>query len=200
MKIEILMLKENNERGVRMMFLSLEQLQKLKLNPTRADYEIAYETEVKEQEGTALNVSEIMEGLYERLNRPDRPNRKTMRSMSVGDIIQIDGKELFFCDSVGFKKISFAGTGELVLKAGKENSEKGHEPKIIRQKRCGHERSGTGDVFASIIAASAVLGYDFELSVRKASHFVRDCIAATEAMDIPPTDGVCFEEILHTLK
>ena len=100
MKIEILMLKENNERGVRMMFLSLEQLQKLKLNPTRADYEIAYETEVKEQEGTALNVSEIMEGLYERLNRPDRPNRKTMRSMSVGDIIQIDGKELFFCDSV----------------------------------------------------------------------------------------------------
>ena len=93
------MLKENNERGVRMMFLSLEQLQKLKLNPTRADYEIAYETEVKEQEGTALNVSEIMEGLYERLNRPDRPNRKTMRSMSVGDIIQIDGKELFFCDS-----------------------------------------------------------------------------------------------------
>ena len=81
MKIEILMLKENNERGVRMMFLSLEQLQKLKLNPTRADYEIAYETEVKEQEGTALNVSEIMEGLYERLNRPDRPNRKTMRSM-----------------------------------------------------------------------------------------------------------------------
>ena len=115
----------DNERGVRMMFLSLEQLQKLKLNPTRADYEIAYETEVKEQEGTALNVSEIMEGLYERLNRPDRPNRKTMRSMSVGDIIQIDGKELFFCDSVGFKKISFAGTGELVLKAGKENSEKG---------------------------------------------------------------------------
>ena len=124
MKIEILMLKENNERGVRMMFLSLEQLQKLKLNPTCADYEIAYETEVKEQEGTALNVSEIMEGLYERLNRPDRPNRKTMRSMSVGDIIQIDGKELFFCDSVGFKKISFAGTGELVLKAGKENSAK----------------------------------------------------------------------------
>ena len=108
-----------------MMFLSLEQLQKFKLNPIRADYEIVYETEVKEQEGTALNISVVREGLYERLNRPDRPNRKTMRSMSVGDIIQIDGKELFFCDSVGFKKISFAGTGKLVLKDGKENLEKG---------------------------------------------------------------------------
>ena len=125
MKIEILMLKEDNERGIKMMFFSLEQLQKFKLNPIRTDYEIVYETEVKEQEGTALNISVVMEGLYERLNRPDRPNRKTMRSMSVGDIIQIDGKELFFCDSVGFKKISFAGTGKLVLKAGKENLEKG---------------------------------------------------------------------------
>ncbi len=125
MKIKILMLKEDNERGIKMMFLSLEQLQKLKLNPTRADYEIVYETEVKEQEGTALNVSVIMEGLYERLNRSDRPNRKTMRSISVGDIIQIDGKEFFFCDSVGFKKISFAATGELALKTGKENLEKG---------------------------------------------------------------------------
>ena len=89
MKIKILMLKEDNERGIKMMFLSLEQLQKLKLNPTRADYEIVYETEVKEQEGTALNVSVIMEGLYERLNRSDRPNRKTMRSISVGDIIPV---------------------------------------------------------------------------------------------------------------
>lgn len=125
MKIEILMLKEDNERGIKMMFFSLEQLQKFKLNPIRTDYEIVYETEVKEQEVTALNISVVMEGLYERLNRPDRPNRKKMRSMSVGDIIQIDGKELFFCDSVGFKKISFAGTGKLVLKDGKENLEKG---------------------------------------------------------------------------
>ena len=118
------MLKEDNERGIKMMCLALEQLQKVKLNPIRADYEIVYETEVKEQEGTALNISVVMEGLYERLNRPDRPNRKTMRSMSVGDIIQIDGKELFFCDSVGFKNISFAGMEELVLKAGKENLDK----------------------------------------------------------------------------
>ena len=90
---------------------------------------IAYETEVKEQEGTALNVSEIMEGLYERLNRPDRPNRKTMRSMSVGDIIQIDGKELFFCDSVGFKKIFFCWYGGTRFE-GRERELR--ERKIIR--------------------------------------------------------------------
>ena len=53
--------------------------------------------------------------------------------MSVGDIIQIDGKELFFCDSVGFKKISFAGTGELVLKAGKRTQRKENNQILVDQ-------------------------------------------------------------------
>ena len=97
----------------------------IKITPAIAPLFFAKISNVSFQEGTALNKSVVREGLYERLNRPDRPNRKTMRSMSVGDIIQIDGKELFFCDSVGFKKISFADTGKLVLKAGKENLEKG---------------------------------------------------------------------------
>lgn len=64
-------------------------------------------------------------------------------------------------------KLTETGAGKVVITGLDRKSmianvicEKGHEPKIIRQKRCGHERSGTGDVFASIIAASAVLGYD----------------------------------------
>ena len=39
MKIEILMLKENNERGVRMMFSFTGAASEIELNPTRADYE-----------------------------------------------------------------------------------------------------------------------------------------------------------------
>ncbi len=78
--------------------------------------------------------------------------------------------------------------------------EKGSKPHVLRQRRVGHERSGTGDVFASIIAADAVHNTDFVASVRKASGFVKKCIAVTEKFDIPPTDGVCFEEILHNLK
>ena len=78
--------------------------------------------------------------------------------------------------------------------------EKDHPPHVIKQKRVGHERSGTGDVFSAIIAADCVHNTDFAVSVRKASGFVKKCIAVTEGFDIPPTDGVCFEEILHTLK
>lgn len=78
--------------------------------------------------------------------------------------------------------------------------EKGKEPKILRTHKAGTERSGTGDVFASVIAADAVNGVAFDRSVKKASNFVKKCILRSEEMEIPRTDGVCFEEILYTLK
>lgn len=79
-------------------------------------------------------------------------------------------------------------------------AEKGKKPKMIQVHKAGTERSGTGDVFASIIAADAVNGINFEESVKKASDFVRQGILKSVELDIPSTDGVCFEEILYTLK
>lgn len=78
--------------------------------------------------------------------------------------------------------------------------EKGKEPRILRTHKAGTERSGTGDVFASIIAADAVNGVAFDQSVKKASNFVKKCILKSVELDIPKTDGVCFEEILYSLK
>lgn len=78
--------------------------------------------------------------------------------------------------------------------------EKGAEPRIFRTIRAGTQRSGTGDIFAAIIAADAVNGVAFEASVKKAGRFVKKCILKSIEMGIPLTDGVCFEEFLHTLK
>ncbi|MDY3249845.1 MAG: pyridoxamine kinase [Candidatus Choladocola sp.] len=78
--------------------------------------------------------------------------------------------------------------------------EKGKPVKIRRTHKVGTQRSGTGDLFAAVIAADAVNGVPFQDSVRKASVFVRKCIEKSVEMDLPLTDGVCFEELLHTLK
>ena len=51
--------------------------------------------------------------------------------------------------------------------------ERGQEPKIVRSHKVGTQRSGTGDIFAAIIAADAVNGVPFEESVRKASRFIK---------------------------
>ena len=50
------------------------------------------------------------------------------------------------------------------------------------------------------IAADAVNGVPFQDSVRKASLFIKKCIEKSIEMDLPLTDGVCFEEILYQLK
>lgn len=78
--------------------------------------------------------------------------------------------------------------------------EKGKEPCMFRTVKAGTQRSGTGDIFASIVAADAVNGVPFEQSVKKAGRFIKKCIVKSIQMGIPLTDGVCFEEFLHNLK
>ncbi|HIZ43983.1 MAG TPA: pyridoxamine kinase [Firmicutes bacterium] len=78
--------------------------------------------------------------------------------------------------------------------------EKGEKPRVLRSHRVGTERCGTGDVFSSIIAADAVNGVPFADSVKKASAFVKKSILLSEERGIPREDGVCFEELLRTLK
>lgn len=78
--------------------------------------------------------------------------------------------------------------------------EAGEEPKILRTHKVGTQRSGTGDIFASIIAADAVNGVPFQKSIKKASNFIKKCILRSTELEIPVTDGVCFEEVLGELK
>ena len=67
------------------------------------------------------------------------------------------------------------------------------EPALFRTFRVGDERCGTGDLFASIIAADAVNGVSFKRSVKKASLFVKKCMLRSIEMDVEPYNGLCFE-------
>lgn len=69
----------------------------------------------------------------------------------------------------------------------------------VSSERLGGQRSGTGDVFSAIIIADAVNNVPFEESVRKATQFVGTCVQRSIELNLPATDGLCFEEKLHTL-
>lgn len=73
-------------------------------------------------------------------------------------------------------------------------------PSVLRTRRVQPQRSGTGDVFSSIVAAGAVRGVDFKASVETAADFIRRCLLRSSELEIPATDGVCFEEVIGTLK
>lgn len=74
--------------------------------------------------------------------------------------------------------------------------EAGMPPVLAREHKVGPCRSGTGDVFSSIIAADAVNGVGFADSVRHASGFIAKTLRRTLSLDLPKTDGICFEEFL----
>ena len=77
--------------------------------------------------------------------------------------------------------------------------ELGGDSFVVETPRLGEQRSGTGDVFSAIICADSVNGVDFRVSVTKASKFVGQCVATSIRLGIPRTDGLAFEEDLHTL-
>lgn len=70
---------------------------------------------------------------------------------------------------------------------------------MIEKPLSGSRRAGTGDVFASVIAADTVRGIPFAESVRRAADFVSKAIAASDELDIPEQDGLCFELFLGDL-
>ena len=78
--------------------------------------------------------------------------------------------------------------------------EKGTEPGMIRTHKVGDERCGTGDLFAAIVASEAVNGVPFREWVRRACVLVRKSMVKSIERGIDRKNGVCFEEILHTLK
>ena len=80
-----------------------------------------------------------------------------------------------------------------------EGNSNGYRHGYCRMHIAGESRPGTGDIFASVIAADAVNGVDFFQSVEKAAGFVRTCTQASATLHIPREQGVCFENFLYLL-
>ena len=77
--------------------------------------------------------------------------------------------------------------------------ESGKEPQIICEAKVGTSRAGTGDVFSSIIAADVVNGKSLIDAVSHASAFISKALKHTVELNIPETDGICFEEFLKEI-
>lgn len=78
--------------------------------------------------------------------------------------------------------------------------EKGEEPKVQRSHKVGTQRSGHGRHFYSHHCGRCCEWSAFPTVREKASHFIKKCIERSVELEIPLTDGVCFEEVLYTLK
>jgi Pyridoxal/pyridoxine/pyridoxamine kinase len=65
--------------------------------------------------------------------------------------------------------------------------------------KIGADRSGTGDVFATVILGSLINGEPMAKAVRRAARFVSASVNRAEEMRLPLTDGLPIEETLPLL-
>ncbi|MDO5145473.1 MAG: pyridoxamine kinase [Eubacteriales bacterium] len=77
--------------------------------------------------------------------------------------------------------------------------EKNKAAKLISTRKIGEDRSGTGDVFSSIVTGALVQDDEFETAVNRAIVFLDKAIAYTVRQELPWNYGICFEEYLKEL-
>lgn len=73
------------------------------------------------------------------------------------------------------------------------------ESKAVQTSREPQDFSGTGDLFASVLAGGVARGVPLFQAAQAAADFVRDCIARTLAEGLTEQDGVDFEPLLGQL-
>ena len=71
---------------------------------------------------------------------------------------------------------------------------------FVSSTKLGGDRSGTGDAFFAVAAASWLNGETLTDSTRKAADFVAKCIAHAERLNLPWNWGLPFEEFLTELR
>lgn len=105
------------------------------------------------------------------------------------------------------KELCTKGPNKIVITGLQHNGkirnfiyETGKPYTIIEAKKIGEDRSGTGDVFSSIVAANIVKGVDIVTAVKKATDFISKTIDYTVKIGTPVYDGICFEEYLTELQ
>lgn len=102
--------------------------------------------------------------------------------------------------AMGARKIVITGIkmGENFI--GNAVVDEGGDMEFQRQMIVEQTRSGTGDVFASVLGADAVNGVPFSQSVKRASHFVRKALIETLRTPGPTNTGIDFESSLWQLR
>lgn len=166
------------------------------IDPIMGDHGKAYKTYTKEMceemKQLVQHADILTPNLTEACILTDMPYQERMNQKELQQMAEK------LCTS-GAKKIVITGIvqGQFLANFCYEKETK--IGKMLRTKKVGTSRPGTGDMFASILAADAVNGVSFETSIKKASKFIQKCILKSEDFAIPIQEGVCFEEYLSTL-
>lgn len=100
---------------------------------------------------------------------------------------------------MGAKSVVITGVREGSFYTNVVLEQGSREPSYVKVKSAGNQRPGTGDVFSSVLSGAVLNQKSLKEATETAAKFVRDCITKSDELEIPHSNGVCFEEILGKL-
>ena len=100
---------------------------------------------------------------------------------------------------MGAKSVVITGVREGSFYTNVVLEQGSREAAFVKVKSAGNQRPGTGDVFSSVLSGAVLNGKSLREATEMAARFVRDCITKSDELEIPHSNGVCFEEILGKL-
>lgn len=68
---------------------------------------------------------------------------------------------------------------------------------LVRRKKTGDMRCGTGDAFTAMLTALLVSGEDFEVAVKRTSAFIAKAIKRSDELGIDKKNGIAFETFMN---
>lgn len=98
MKYKIYQIVDPHE--VRYSYMSVDFLEEHNIKISPRDYKVVYEGETK----TLNNLNELLERLFERFNI-NLPGDYYGRSLSISDVIELEGYGLYYVNTAGFEKL-----------------------------------------------------------------------------------------------
>ena len=165
------------------------------LDPVMGDHGKAYRTITKEH---CLRMKNLMQ--YAHILTPNITEACLLTDTPYQDGPWQEEELILLC-----RKLSEKCSGKIVITGLKSS---GYFQNFIWEngiyttyntKAAGSSRPGTGDIFASVIAACALQNIAFPAAVKKAADFVALCIHGSEEAGTPVQEGVLFEKYLRCL-
>lgn len=170
---------------------------KVIVDPVMGDYGVKYATYTDEM---CRNMKQLVQ--MADIVTPNLTEAALITDVCYEDVVNSDDKIVEMCE-----KIALMGPEKIVITGVERGGyigdylyEKDRYSEMLLSEKIGGQRSGTGDIFSAIIAGDAVNDVPFKESVLKAQDFIRRCIVISEERNIPKEDGLCFEDILYTLR
>jgi hypothetical protein len=105
-QIKVYQISDSAQNARYYTFTGLDMLQHMKLKVELANYEEVYSGEI---EVLCNDTNAVLESIYAKL-QGRKPEGYTGHSLSVSDLVLMDGK-YYFCDDYGFEQLDFNAEG-----------------------------------------------------------------------------------------